>query len=214
MHKVDRGAEPTGLNEVRTKYTPGWVRYYPKRKGAKPTDSRWRDFHSDLSKRFAGICGYCEEGCKGEVDHFRPKSRYPARTYQWSNWILACHCCNQAKSERWPSGGYVDPCAKAAPVRPEAYFEFDTKTGEILPKSDLSPWRNNKAVRMIDDLGLNRFYHLKRRLQWLAAVEQGVSALSDPDFAEFVRFVADREREFSSITRAFLRERGIEFPGG
>jgi uncharacterized protein (TIGR02646 family) len=215
MHKVNRGAEPAGLDEVREKYTPGWVRYYRDNDGAKPSDSRWRDFHPELSAVFAGICGYCEEFCKGEVDHFRPKSRYPHLTYQWSNWILACHSCNHAKSERWPRGGYVDPCAKTAPAQPEPYFEFDTMTGEILPKSNLSSRRTKKAEQMIDDLKLNHFYHLKRRLQWLTVIDAYVSksALSDPDFTQFVRFVAGRENELSSIARAFLKERGVALPG-
>ena len=119
MHWVDRGPEPASLSQVRERYTPRWIAYYRDDVGARPTDSYWRDFHDDLSQVFFNLCAYCEEICRGEVDHFRPKSRFPEQVYQWSNWVLACHDCNLWKSDKWPTGGYVDPCAKTAAARPE-----------------------------------------------------------------------------------------------
>ena len=211
MHSVDRPEEPDGLGTVRKKLTPKWVGYYRHGKGKKPGDSRWREFQPDLSRVFFDQCGYCEELCKGEVDHFRPKSRDPELVYVWSNWVLACHTCNGTKRQKWPSGGYVDPCAKTRAAQPEAYFEFDTKTGHILPKPGLSSRRRKKASQMIDDLGLNLYYHLKRRAKWLTAVEANLTRddAADPDHGEFIRLVASRETELSSITRAFLKERGF-----
>ena len=210
MHAVDRGREPPKLKAVRKKYTPKWVRYYRDGKGKKPSDDHWRKFQPSLTHAFSDLCGYCEELCKGHVDHFRPKSRYPHLVYQWSNWILACPTCNQSKGESWPSGGYVDPCARTPSAQPEAYFAFDTKTCEIIPQPGLSPARRKKAVQMIEDLRLNAVYHRKKRNLWLKAVEKGLRGddPDDPDHTEFIRFVAARERELSSITRAFLAEQG------
>jgi uncharacterized protein (TIGR02646 family) len=210
MHAVDRGEEPAGLDAVRKRYTPRWVRHYRQHKGKKPTDDHWRKFQPALSRAFSYICGYCERSCKGHVDHFRPKSRDPERVYEWSNWILACPTCNQNKGERWPSGGYVNPCARTRSAQPEAYFAFDTKTGEILPQPGLSPRRHNKASQMIADLDLNAYYHLKMRVHWLKLVETGLRGddPEDPDHAQFIRFVAARDTELSSITRAFLTEQG------
>jgi uncharacterized protein (TIGR02646 family) len=210
MHAVDRGREPPKLKAVRNKYTPRWVRYYRDGEGNKPSDDHWRKFQPDLSRVFSAICGYCEQSCKGQVDHFRPKSRYPQSVYRWSNWILACPTCNQNKGEGWPSGGYVDPCAKTRSAQPEAYFAFDTMTGEIVPKPGLSPTRHRKASQVIDDLQLNAYYHLKRRVKWLAVVEAHLRSHDpeDPDHTEFIRSIASRETDLSSITRAFLREHG------
>lgn len=105
MHWVDRGPEPDGLVKIRERYTQRWIRYYLREIGTRPSDARWREFRPDLCLTFHGLCAYCEEGCRGEVDHFWRKSRYPVRVYQWSNWFFACHDCNWAKGTRVLAAG-------------------------------------------------------------------------------------------------------------
>ena len=216
MHTVDRGPEPRGLKRVRDKYTPKWVAFFPRRQGRKPSDSKWRDFHGQLSDAFEGLCGYCEREAKGEVDHFRPKSIYPERVYSWENWVFACHTCNNNKLDKWPSGGYVNPCARSAPARPESYFEFDTETGDILPRQGLTPRRLRKAQRMIDDLHLNAFYHHKARARWLRFVSLALKGREPGDAYtdNLVDFLSLRSSKFSSITRAWLAEQGYGFDDG
>ena len=211
MHNVDRGPEPAGLPSVRQRYTPRWVSYYRDGRGSKPSDSKWRDFHKNVSDVFASLCGYCEETCKGDVDHFRPKSRFPERVYAWDNWVLACHTCNHKKSALWPRGGYVDPCAKSKPARPESFFEFDTKTGEILPKSGLTDARRRRADRMINDLKLNAYYHLKKRAYRLRSASEALATRSDTNDTKLIQFLASRDTELSSVTRAWLQENGYTF---
>ena len=100
MHYVDRGPEPRGIKKHRVKCTPRWVDYYERRIGSEPTDSHWTKFHNNLRETFSGLCGYCECECKGEVDHFRPKSKVPQRVYDWPNWGFSCHDCNNSKGNR------------------------------------------------------------------------------------------------------------------
>lgn len=213
MHTVTRGPEPGGLGTVRDKYTPRWVRYYRDGAGNKPSDSKWRRFHRDLWNVFLGNCGYCEQECKGEVEHFRPKSRFPERVYEWKNWVLACHVCNNMKGGKWPVGGYVDPCAKSPNARPEAYFDFDTATGEILPTANLSAARRRKAEQMIADLRLNVYHRLKERVGWLLVVGDALDDrdANDPGVGRIVNRVASRETRLSTITRTWLKERGYEY---
>ena len=211
MHWVDRGPEPSGLEEVRGRYTPRWVDHYEIGIGNRPTDSRWRDFTDELREAFGDICGYCESVCKGEVDHFRPKARFPKLVYVWLNWVFACHDCNNAKSNTWPPGGYIDPCAEDASLIPEAYFTFDTMTGEIIARNDLGHDRFEKAVMMIDDLNLNGQHHLKNRLMWLHAVPWAIpydpaEATTDSEVAR--RKLASRSMQWSSLVRVWLMERG------
>lgn len=213
MHWVERGPEPDGLETIRSLYTPQWTRYYGSDDVAKPSDSRWRDFSHNLASAFHGLCAYCEEICRGEVDHFRPKSRYPALVYCWSNWLFACHDCNHAKGEKWPPLGYVDPCAKSERARPEHFFSFDILTGEILPKEGLSPARRCKAQSTIDDLRLNEWHHLRKRLLWLQLISAAIpdeptemTAESEEQRAHF----ASCTTPYSSITRRWLSERGYD----
>ena len=96
---------------------------------------------------------------------------------------------NSRKGDKWPSGGYVDPCAKTAPAQPESYFEFDTKTCEVIPKPGQPARRPGKTIAMINDLGLNNYHHLKKRTQWLTAVVVAIKAESTDNAARdlFIR---------------------------
>ena len=211
MHWVDRGPEPGRLEDIRARYTPRWVRFYGSGAGGKPSDTRWREFSDELADAFHGLCAYCEEPCRGEVDHFRPKSRFPALVYAWSNWLFACHDCNHAKLDKWPPAGYADPCARSRPAHPERFFTFDFLTGEILPKEGLSPARRRKAQDTIDDLRLNEWHHLRKRLVWLRLISEiipGDPAEMTDESEEQRAHYCSRAAPYSSITRQWLSERG------
>lgn len=212
MHWVDRGPEPNGLSAIRHSYTRRWIDYYKDGIGSRPNDSRWIGFRADLTTTFSDLCAYCEAVCKGEVDHFRPKSRFPELVYEWSNWLIACHDCNHAKGDKWPASGYVDPCAESTSKRPEYYFDFDTLTGELVPKVGLTSTRRQKAQRMINDLRLNEHHHLRKRLRWLYLVGKALTADPDAQSPELRRTCANLvspATSFSGVTRAWLTERGF-----
>ena len=211
MHWVDRGPEPDGLEDIRTRYTQRWIDYYRYDIEPKPSDSRWRDFSSNLREVFFDLCAYCESVCRGEVDHFWPKKHCPELVYDWDNWLLACHDCNHAKSDKCPAVGYVDPCATSISERPENFFDFDTLTGEIVPKAGLSSTSRRTAQTMIDDLRLNGHHHLKKRNDWLLLADLAISNAVDdkhPDVQHIFDWVASRATQHSSIARAWLAARG------
>lgn len=203
MHKVDRGSEPAGLSSVRSAYTPKWVNFYIHGVGEKPTDSHWGQFRPNLKRVFRGICGYCESRVEGEVDHFRPKTRYPELVYSWFNWVYACTTCNRRKWDRWPSYGFVDPCARSMAARPESYFTFDIETGRIRPAEGLSRIRRQKASNTIRCLGLNEWPNPRSRHDWITLL----SAASD----EVISHFASRSFPYSSITRTLLDQLGIAY---
>ena len=211
MHWVDRGPEPSRLEAIRGRYTPRWIDFYENGIGNRPTDARWRSFREDLGQRFHLKCGYCESISRGQVDHFRPKSVFPALVYEWSNWIFSCGDCNQAKSDKWPEEGYVDPCSASGSCRPESYFTFNTKTGEIRPLDDLEQARYEKAVKTIDDLNLNGEQHMKRRgrlLEALAAIMPDDPGDETATIGRWRRIISSRQSDSSSLARAWFAERG------
>ena len=211
MHWIDRGPEPDGIVQFRAQYKQGWVQYYRHRVGQIPSDAYWRDFHDDLERVFYGLCAYCEEICKGEVDHFRPKSRFPELVYDWSNWLFACHDCNQAKGGKWPVEGYVDPCAHSESAHPEQYFDFDVLTAEMLPQKGLSKWRLSRAQKTIIDLRLNGRHHLKKRPALLLVLSGRLN--SDPNaetsgMRNLRRHLTSHSTQLSSFTQAWLSQQG------
>ena len=212
MRWVNRGPAPSGLKLFRDQFTRGWTSHYRDHFGARPTDARWREFRDELSSRFHGACGYCEEAGRGEVDHFRPKSKYPELVYEWSNWVFACHTCNAIyKKDKWPAGGYVDPCARSRRARPEKFFDFTLRTAEIVTKSGLSQGRLRKARKTIHDIELKDRSHIEKRLARVELVRKLLSFLAAtpiPSVEQCMRQLADPPHELSSITRAVLVKNG------
>lgn len=70
-------------------------------------------------------CCYCErllplKGRGKEVEHFRPKSRYPELRNTWENLLLACPICNDKKADHFPVFIAPDQVAYEASVSGEA----------------------------------------------------------------------------------------------
>lgn len=217
MHWIDRGPEPSGIHSLHDTYTGGWVNHYRHGAGKLPTDRYWRNFIDTLRERSFGLCAYCEGIARGEVDHFRPKSKFPELVYSWSNWLFACHDCNHSKSNRWPASGYIDPCGSVREERPERYFQFDLLTGMIQARPTLSDGDRQKASAMIGDLRLNGRHHLKRRLIRTLEVEALLGG--DPENVNdatrsAILELASREHECSSVVRALLLARGLRIEEG
>ena len=211
MHWVDRGEEPSRLEAIRRRLTQRWVDHYQDGVGSRPTDTGWRDFRDDLSRAFYGLCAYCEEEDKGEVDHFRPSSKFPRLVYEWTNWVFACHNCNQSKSNKWPVAGYIDPCASVESERPEHFFDFDTSNGEIIPKPNLSEGASDRAVQMINDLSLNAPHHVNRRKGRILFVGRRLREVieNSEEEQEFLGRITGRDFALSSFNHALLEEQGF-----
>lgn len=166
MRWIDRGPEPAGVAGYARQFTQGWVDHYRQTRGQPPTDSYWREFRPLLGDRSNNICWYCERQCdvmaesgglSPTVDHFRPRQKCPQLVYEWSNWMFSCQRCNDRKGNRWPESGYVDPSVEDVSERPIQYFDYDARTGEIIPRGGLSQQAERKVWDTIDDLGLNHF---------------------------------------------------------
>ena len=210
MRWIDRGPEPPGVAGYARQFTQGWVDHFRDNIGGQPTDFFWSEFRPALGNRSANICWYCERQCEpaseaggkaATVDHFKPRSRFPELTYEWTNWVFSCRRCNaENKQDKWPALGYVDPCAGDGQERPEQFFDYDMLTGEIIPHPALDGDAKRKAEVTIDDLGLNeidvRFY----RVNWTRQFVADLRALPSFDRQAFVEFWIGRPHEFAGST--------------
>lgn len=96
----------------------------PTRRSRVPRHSSYQRYKPYLREDFAYACAYCgvheNEGGGPRfftVEHFRPKSRFPALRNDYANLLYACAVCNGYKGDDWPSEhpladgrGYLDPC--------------------------------------------------------------------------------------------------------
>jgi uncharacterized protein (TIGR02646 family) len=69
---------------------------------SRPRD-RFKSIRDLLTEMCSGEdrCMYCEDSAGDEIEHHRPKSVYPDRTFAWMNLLLACGRCNGSKRARF-----------------------------------------------------------------------------------------------------------------
>lgn len=126
-----------------------------------PRLKRYEDYRPYLREDFLCHCAYCtghEDEMGGldhfEIDHHRPKSKFPRLTDKYSNLYYCCHGCNRrgAKGENWPSRSlYRANYRFFDPVAENAYnlHMRETQSGRLVR-------RTNVGQYSIDILRLNR----------------------------------------------------------
>ncbi|WP_437924525.1 HNH endonuclease [Sorangium sp. So ce291] len=162
------------LAEQGAKRKKGFARYAPEvlpsdEKGKPELPPVWRAderVRVGIAGMSHGFCAYCqspvssnhpgangEERPPGQVEHFRPKARFPAQAYAWDNYFLACMGCNGAKHDKWPAGGYVRPDEGD----PGSRFVF-AENGEITASDG-----DEQARSTVEDFDLTRHWLTQHR---------------------------------------------------
>ena len=215
------------------------------------TESRLR-IREALAQNFGGICAYCERQCepqaatsnppnREEIEHFRPRSRFPERSFEWFNLVYACHRCNRAKGDSWPGIGdaladrlltaedsrytpvseYVSPNASAGQRSASEFFSYDIDTGEMTPSDQLPPIEWSMARRTIRDIDLNDSQlgendpnHLWRlRRTQLDMLRIAVNNEEDDNLVVLIiREFMLPDSPFSSFILAYVESLSEEFP--
>jgi uncharacterized protein (TIGR02646 family) len=107
----------------------------PKRSYNGPELSSYRKYKKQLQEDFNQRCGYtdCPDFWFGgvtnfQIDHFKPKSKFPALTTHYPNLVYSCAFVNRAKSNDFDEKMYLDPCE----VDYNKHFSRD-ENGNIFP---------------------------------------------------------------------------------
>lgn len=120
-------------------------------------EKKYKEMTSLLKQCSKYHCSYCDSypmgkrNIKDTIDHFRPKTKFPLIAYQWENLFISCHYC-QEKGNKFdelllksddPNYSFDD------------YFEFDKKSGKIIPNNNSSVQSQQRANITIDLFKLN-----------------------------------------------------------
>jgi hypothetical protein len=145
--------EPT---EFRKKvYLPGrkFLREHP-RPTAKQWKGRayWTKVLKELHSAYRGICAYsCHwipyDTGHDTVEHFLPKSAFPCKAYDWSNYRLVCGTLNGRKGT---DCNIIDPFTAQ-----DGWFVLDFPSLLVKPNQSLSQDIIDKILHTIERLGLN-----------------------------------------------------------
>lgn len=89
----------------------------PKRKFTE-TRTNYGAYKKYIIKDFNNKCGYCDDldkfngGYRNyQIDHFKPKNKFPDLETTYDNLVYCCPFCNRAKWDKWEDkDGFIDPC--------------------------------------------------------------------------------------------------------
>jgi uncharacterized protein (TIGR02646 family) len=152
-----------------------------------------------------GKCAYCESKIThvyfGDIEHIKPKSRFPAESLDPENLVLACALCNNSKGDFWE---------EATPLL-NPYS--DEPNQEMLALGYLIARRpgRNRARLTIEQLALNRQALLERRKERIELLQsladqfmlEPPGRVKDLLRSELCRQATD-EGEYAMIVRAYL----------
>jgi uncharacterized protein (TIGR02646 family) len=182
------------------------------KEGIKDAEKKYN--HSEvkqaLEEMFQGKCAYCEAVIShvsyGDIEHFRPKSKFPEKCFEWDNLLLACSICNgkQQKGDNFPEATDDGPLVNPVDEDPEDFFSFDYNPATQLAEIN---WKNQRGETSAKIYGLNREKLIRHRseivirLLFLAKKatngdEEAKNLLlkacqADAEYAAFGRMIAD-----------------------
>ncbi len=172
---------------------------------------RTSDAREALRQEFGYRCCYCgiheaRGGGPGhfEVDHFRPRSKFPALALDYGNLVYACRTCNGFKADKWPTSAqeaegyrFLDPDRD----RFEEHWEEEAD-GRLVPTTPAGRYT-------VSSLNLNsefRCAERRRRRDVAAAISRNLLLASELD--EAARGIVDRESQLAAdLTAAAIEVR-------
>lgn len=131
---------------------------------ARKTQSISGDKNSVLAtlRKMAGLterCMYCSDSHGCEIEHFRPKQKYPLYAFYWENMLLVCGECNRHKGNQFPLNSKSQPAIIDPAIdNPWDHLDFDPETGLLTPLfKENTP--NNESIKGRQTLDILRFSH-------------------------------------------------------
>lgn len=166
---------------------------------------RHRQVQDALERMFHGKCAYCESRVThvsfAHIEHYRPRSMFPALTFDWGNLLLSCPVCNSSryKGDKFPEtsegGPLVNPCADD----PAAHFTFHYDHTALLASIYGVTSRGLVTERL---LGLNRpelRSHRSKQIQRLAVLAE--KATTDPRAQQLLDVARQDDAEYAAFAR-------------
>ncbi len=166
MHKIERNVPPKELK----KKSNEWNKKLSKNPEV-DINKEWRNFKStklggdtlkNLKEMYSDCCMYCEGDVGvtsyGQIEHFKPKSKYPELCFDYDNLHLACEICNKNKGDKYEEC-YIDPTL----VDPKEYIYY--RNWEALGK-------NKVGDTMIELVQLNNDTRIKFRKERVLRIQE------------------------------------------
>ena len=194
MRRRIRPQEPTVLRVNSDAWTKAYLQArLVERSGGEKVSAAIRDrykrksIQTALSNMYSGVCCYCEVEIRPagyeNIEHLRPKKRFPKRAFDWHNLHLACAACNQKKGSKW---FYDAPFLDSAhdPVEEHVGYRAELGVGVFCVPLNGS----QRAAKTIQSTNMNDQRHLEKRATFYGPLLKVIMEISaDPAHPESIR---------------------------
>jgi len=156
-------------------------------------------------------CMYCESKVThvdyGDVEHIKPKSKYPDLEFEWSNHGFSCGICNRT----YKKNKYDENIPLINPYDEEPSEYIICNGAMIFPKQG-----NERGELSIIDLGLNRVELIEKRQEKIDEIDRAIKAcfrttninLRNNALNE-LKNEANADKEYSMIIKALFVNQDI-----
>ncbi len=156
-------------------------------------------------------CMYCESKIihidYGDVEHIKPKSKYPLLEFSWDNLGFACTVCNRT----YKKNKYDDTIPLLNPYDEEPSTYIICNGALFFPKQG-----SERGELSIIDLGLNRVELIEKRQEKINEIDKVIKAcfrcsnatIRDNALNE-LKNEANNNKEYSSVIKALFLSHGI-----
>lgn len=155
-------------------------------------------------------CAYCESKVRhityGDIEHVIPKSKVPAKSYEWENLTLACDICNTNKGDY-----HSDDPADSQDALVDPYVD-DPRDHFLFMREVVSPRPDSMRGYATEQvLKLTRGELLERRRERMNFIDGLVTAytLAEPEFKPvLLKILYDNhlkdDDEYSGVVGAYI----------
>jgi uncharacterized protein (TIGR02646 family) len=214
MIKVNRGSQPPNFEQHKNKWRMDFDTAQIKNREV-TISAFWAKVRRSISEEaqylfqaFHNKCAFCESYLghvtSPNIEHYRPKSKFPELAFEWENWLLSCGRCNDKKWAHFPQCD-DDPCLiDPTKENPELHLEF---VG-YMPVS-----RTERAAETIRLVGLDRNPLEEERSRWLTYLNSLLlhCVSSKPEIKKEARelliWAMQDDAPYTNMTRCYLRQK-------
>ena len=171
------------------------------------------DNKNALRKSTSGKCMYCESKMEhnsfSQIEHIKPKSKFPELEFEWENLGFSCEWCNNNKRDKYSDKmPFINPYNE----NPEDNIEF--KSFIISPKQG-----SERGLYTINEIDLNRAGLIEDRKEKIDKINMMISAANRTSSEslrnqtiEAVKEEAEKDKEYSAMIKSVLLAEGILEP--
>jgi len=185
MNEMIRNTSPTFLEDKKVEWTDKFV---------KSNNFWWHNFNDEILNELKiqtnNHCAFCDRcmspfgDASEEIEHFKPKSKFPEFAFEWTNLYAICTECNKIKNDRFDD----------LLLRPDVnylfvdFFWYNFLSGEIEIQNNINQASAKKTLELY---GLNRKKLVNRRLNYLlnySKIEDKTTLIGEEKPFRFIKY--------------------------